>query len=208
MLVNSLRGQLSEFGLIAPKGVWSIPELHALAQGASRAELPDAIRGCVELMMGQIDELQMRIQAIEMTIRDELRVSDVGQRLKTIPGIGVITASALSATIGDIKAFKSGRHLAAWIGLVPRQSGSGGKVYIGKISKKGDAYLRKLLVLGATAVIRYCRNKPELAGWINALFQRRPARVVTVAVANKLARIAWAIMSRGKSFRQAASVIA
>jgi len=208
MPVNSLRGQLSEFGLIAPKGVWSIPELHALAQGASRAELPDAIRGCVELMMGQIDELQTRIQAIEKTIRDELRTSDVAQRLKTIPGIGVITASALTATIVDIKASKSGRHLAAWIGLVPRQSGSGGKVYMGKISKKGDAYLRKLLVLGATAVIRYCRNKPELAGWINALLQRRPARVVTVAVANKMARIAWAIMSRGDSFRQAASVIA
>lgn len=208
MLVNSLRGQLSEFGLIAPKGVWSIPELHALAQGASRAELPDAIRGCVELMMGQIDELQMRIQGIEKTIRDELRVSDVGLRLKTIPGICVITASALTATIGDIEAFKSVRHLAAWIGLVPRQSGSGDKVYMGKISKKGDAYLRKFLVLGATAVIRYCRSKPELAGWINALLQRRPARVVTVAVASKMARIAWAIMSPGESFRQAASVIA
>ena len=120
----------------------------------------------------------------------------------------MITASALTATIGDIKAFKSGRHLAAWIGLVPRQSGSGGKVYMGKISKKGDAYLRKLLVLGATAVIRYCRNKPELAGWINALLQRRPPRVVTIAVANKMARIAWAVMSRGETFRQEASAIA
>ncbi len=207
-LINSLRGQLGEFGLIAPKGVWSIPDLHALAKNATSAILPDAVRGCVELIMGQIDDLQMRIQTIEKAIRAQVRANEVSLRLKTIPGIGVITASALTATIGDIKAFKSGRHLAAWIGLVPRQSGSGGKVYMGKISKKGDAYLRKLLVLGVTAVIRYCRNKPELAGWINALLQRRPARVVTIAVANKMARIAWAVMSRGEGFRQAASAIA
>lgn len=207
-LINSLRGQLAEFGLIAPKGVWSIPDLHALAQGATPAVLPDAVRGCVELIMGQIDDLQTRIQAIEKAIRVKHRASEVSLRLQTIPGIGVITASAITATIGDIKAFKSGRHLAAWIGLVPRQSGSGGKVHMGKISKKGDAYLRKLLVLGATAVIRYCRNKPEFATWINALLQRRPARVVTIAVANKMARIAWAVMSRGETFRQEASAIA
>ncbi len=140
--------------------------------------------------MGQIDDLQTRIQAIEKSIRVKHRANEVSLRLQTIPGIGVITASAITANIGDIKAFKSGRHLAAWIGLVP-QSGSGGKVHMGKISKKGDAYLRKLLVLGATAVIRYCRNKPQFAAWINALLQRRPARVVTIAVANKMARIAW-----------------
>ena len=207
-LINSLRGQLAEFGLVAPKGVWSIPELHALAQGATPAVLPDAVRSCVELIMGQIDDVQTRVQTIENAIRVAHRASEVSLRLQTIPGIGVITASAITATIGDIKVFKSGRHLATWIGLVPRQSGSGGKVHMGKISKKGDAYLRKLLVLGATAVIRYCRNKPELAGWINALLQRRPARVVTIAVANKMARIAWAVMSRGEAFRQEASAIA
>ena len=207
-LINSLRGQLAEFGLVAPKGVWSIPELHALAQGATPAVLPDAVRSCVELIMGQIDDVQTRVQTIENAIRVAHRASEVSLRLQTIPGIGVITASAITATIGDIKVFKSGRHLATWIGLVPRQSGSGGKVHMGKISKKGDAYLRKLLVLGATAVIRYCRNKPELAGWINALLQRRPARVVTIAVANKMARIAWAVMSRGETFRQEASAIA
>ena len=207
-LINSLRGQLAEFGLIAPKGVWSIPDLHALAQGATPAVLPDAVRSCVELIMGQIDDLQTRVQTIEKAIRVAHRTSEVSMRLQTIPGIGVITASAITATIGDIKVFRSGRHLAAWIGLVPRQSGSGGKVHMGKISKKGDAYLRKLLVLGATAVIRYCRNKPQFAAWINALLQRRPARVVTIAVANKMARIAWAVMSRGETFRQEASAIA
>ncbi len=207
-LINSLRGQLAEFELIAPKGVWSIPDLHALAQGATPAVLPDAVRSCVELIMGQIDDLQTRVQTIEKAIRVAHRASEVSMRLQTIPGIGVITASAITATIGDIKVFRSGRHLAAWIGLVPRQSGSGGKVHMGKISKKGDAYLRKLLVLGATAVIRYRRNKPQFAAWINALLQRRPARVVTIAVANKMARIAWGVMSRGETFRQEASAIA
>lgn len=207
-LINSLRGQLAEFGLIAPKGIWSVPDLHALAQGATSVVLPDAIRRCVDLIMGQIDDLQSRIKMIEKAIQTSHRANEVSQRLQTIPGIGILTASAITATIADPKVFKSGRHLAAWIGLVPRQSGSGGKIHMGKISKKGDAYLRKLLVLGATAVIRYCRNKPELAGWINALLARRPARVVTIAVANKMARIAWAVMSRGEAFRQAASAIA
>lgn len=169
-LINSLRGQLAEFGLIAPKGVWSIPDLNALAQGATPAVLPDAVRSCVELIMGQIDDLQTRVQTIEKAIRVAHRASEVSMRLQTIPGIGVITASAITATIGDIKVFRSGRHLAAWIGLVPRQSGSGGKVHMGKISKKGDAYLRKLLVLGATAVPLLPQQAP-----VRSLDQRAPS---------------------------------
>lgn len=207
-LINSLRGQLAEFGLVAPQGIWRIPELHALAQDASRTELPDAARGCVELIMGQIEDLQSRVKATEKAIMACHRASEVSLRLQTIPGIGSITATAISATIADARVFKSGRHFAAWIGLVPRQSGSGGKVHLGRISKKGEPYLRRLLVLGATAVVRYARNKPVLAAWINALLARRPARVVTVAVANKLARIAWAVMSRGDTFRQVSSAVA
>ena len=145
---------------------------------------------------------------IEKAILACHRASEVSLRLRTIPGIGVITATAIAATVADASVFKSGRHFAAWIGLVPRQNGTGGKVHLGPISKKGDPYIRKLLVLGATAVIRYAKNKPELAAWINALRARRPARVVTVAVANKLARIAWAVMRHGDTFRQASSAIA
>lgn len=208
MLINSLRGQLAEFGLIAPKGTWSIPDLHGLARDADEAVLPAAVRGCVELIMGQIDELQSRVDALEKAITAHHRASEVSLRLQSIPGIGVITASAITATIADAKAFKSGRHFAAWIGLVPRQNRSGGKVHLGRVSKRGDAYLRKLLVLGATAVIRYSKTKPGLADWINALLARRPARVVTVAVANKLARIAWAVMSRGERFNQSLSAVA
>lgn len=106
------------------------------------------------------------------------------------------------ATVADAGFFKSGRHFASWLGLVPQQNGTGGRTVLGSISKKGEPYLRRLLVLGATAVVRYVGNKPELAGWVNALLARRPARVVTVAVANKLARIVWAIMSKGGTFRE------
>ena len=208
MLVNSLRSQLSEFGLIVPQGIWRLNELHELAQRASRSVLPEAAWECSELIVAQIEDLQMRIKAIEKSILACHRASEISLRLQTIPGIGVITATAIAATIADPGVFKSGRHFAAWIGLVPRQFGYGGKVNLGRISKKGEPYLRKLLVLGATAVIRYARNKPELAAWINALLARRPARVVTVAVANKLARIAWAVMSRGEKFRQVSSAIA
>ena len=152
------RGQLAEFGLIAPKGVWGIPDLHALAQGATPAVLPEVVRSCVELIMGQIDDLQTRIQAIENSIRVKHRANDVSLRLQTIPGIDVITASAITATIGDIKAFKSGRHLAAWIGLGAAPVRMAARSIWLKISKKSYAYLRKLLLLGATAVIRYCRK--------------------------------------------------
>ena len=199
MLVNSLRGQLAEFGLVAPKGVWRVPELEALAQDG---ELPEPARACAELILMQIEDLQSKIKAIERTILARHRANELSLRLATIPGVGIITATALVATVANASAFRSGRHFAAWIGLVPRQNGSGGKMALGGISKKGEPYLRRLLVLGATAVVRYVRNKPDLAGWVNALLARRPARVVTVAVANKLARIVWAIMQRGGTFRE------
>lgn len=202
MLVNSLRGQLAEFGLIAPQGVWRIPELHALVQSAADSVLPEPARVCAELIMMQIEDLQTKIDAIERVIKARHRANELSQRLATIPGVGAITATALVATVVDASSFKSGRHFAAWLGLVPQQNGTGGKMHLGRISKKGEPYLWRLLVLGATAVVRYARNKPEFAGWVNALLARRPARVVTVAVANKLARIVWAIMRRGGSFRQ------
>jgi len=208
MLVNSLRGHLAEFGLIAPQVIWRLRDLHDLAQNAADTKLPEVARACAALIVSQIDALNEQIRTIERTIMARHRASELSKRLETIPGIGVITATAMVATVGDASAFKSGRHFAAWIGLVPRQNGTGGKVHLGKISKKGEPYLRRLLVLGATAVVRYARDKPELAGWVNALLARRPARVVTVAVANKLARIVWAVMNRGEAFRQTSSAVA
>ena len=123
MLVNSLRGQLAEFGLIAPQGIWRIPELHALAQNTDNSVLPEPARACAELIMMQIEDLQAKIKAIERTLMARHRANEMSLRLATIPGIGVITATAMVATVVDASAFKSGRHFAAWIGLVPQQMG-------------------------------------------------------------------------------------
>lgn len=132
MLVNSQRGQLAEFGLIAPKGVWRVPKLEALAR---KSEVPESARACAELTLMQIDDLQSKIKAIERTILTRHRANELSLRLATISGVGIITATALVATVANAGAFKSGRHFAAWIGLVPRQNGSGGKMALGGISK-------------------------------------------------------------------------
>lgn len=199
VLVNSLHRQLAEFGLIALKEVWRLREIDALAQGE---ELLEPARTSAELILMQIADLQSKIKAIERTILARHRANELSLRLATIPGVGIITATALVATVVNISAFKSGRHFAAWIELVPHQNGSGGKMALGRISQKEEPYLRRLLVLGATAVVRHVRDKPNLAGCVNALLARRPARVVAVAVANKLARIVWAIMQRDGTFRE------
>jgi transposase len=146
----------------------------------------------------------MTITAIDREILAWHRSNEVSRRLETIPGIGVISASAIAATITNPGYFRSGRQLAAWVGLVPRQHGTGGKQRLGRISKQGDRYLRRLLILGATALVRYARGKTSASEWITNLLARRPARVVTVAVANKLARIAWAVLLRGESYRNTA----
>jgi transposase len=134
------------------------------------------------------------------------RKSEVSRRLETIPGIGVITATAIAAVVTDAGVFKSGRHFAAWIGLTPRLNGMGGKVQRGRITKAGDRNLRRLLVLGATSLVHYARRKPEQAPWIYGLLARRPVRVVTVAIANRLARIAWALLAGGEEYQRAAAV--
>lgn len=207
MLINSLRGQMAEFGLIVPQGVSKIKELAELINSTPSSLLPDIAKTCAEVLLRQIGELQQEIGSIERSISACHRSSEVSQRLETIPGVGIITATAIAATVADAKVFESGRHFAAWVGLTPRQSGTGGKVHLGKISKKGEAYLRRLMVLGATALIRYARNRPEIATWINGLLARRPPRVVIVAVANKLARIAWAVMAGGKEYRGGAVTV-
>lgn len=135
------------------------------------------------------------------------RATAASQRLETIPGIGFITATALAATVGDARVFRSGRQFAAWLGLVPKQHSSGGKERMGAISKMGDRHLRHLLVFGATAVIRYTRRKATTVSiWADRLLERKPARLVTVAVANKMARIAWAVMAREENYRAAPAI--
>lgn len=208
MLVNALRGHLGEFGIVAAKGISRLPDLLATATSAPVCQLPDLARECIELLLAQIDDLQRRVSMVERSIVEWHRKNELSQRLETIPGVGVITATAIDAFVPDAGNFRSARQFAAWVGLVPRLSGTGGKTQLGRISKAGNRYLRRLLSLGATSLVHYARRSPEKWAWIAALLARRPTRVVITAVANKMARIVWAVLSRGESFRrpQAAAV--
>lgn len=199
--VSAMRAHLAEYGVVAPKGITHVRDLlTVLESGASM--LPDLARQTLIIIAQMIDALSRQIRNIEVELLAWHRASAVSQRLESIPGIGFITASALAATVGDARAFRSGRQFAAWLGLVPRQNSSGGKDRMGGISKMGDRYLRHLLVVGATAIVRYTRRKATAVSvWASRLLERKPARLVTVAVANKMARIAWAVMARQETYR-------
>lgn len=199
--VSAMRAHLAEYGIVAAKGRAHVRDLLAILESGA-AELPDLARQTLRLIAQMIEALSLQIRKIEIELLTWHRRSAASQRLETIPGIGFITASALAATVGDARAFRSGRQFAAWLGLVPRQNSSGGKDRLGGISKMGDRYLRHLLVVGATAVVRYTRRKATTVSiWANRLLERKPARLVTVALANKMARIAWAVMAREENYR-------
>ena len=207
MLINAIRGHCAEFGMIAPQGARRSAELIGQVQAADAAVLPDLARSALLRLADQLDALAIEIHALERQLMAWHRQDEASQRLATIPGVGIITATALAASVTDPSLFRSGREFAAFLGLVPRQNSSGGKERLGQISKKGDGYLRKLLVVGATSVIRRARTGvTPSAGWVQALLERRPSRVVTVAMANKTARIAWAVMARGETYRPIAKV--
>lgn len=202
MLINAIRGHCAEFGLVAAQGARRASDLIEDVRQADVSVLPDLARSALLRLADQLDALAVEIHALERQLLAWHRQDQASQRLATIPGVGIITATALSATVVDPSAFRSGREFAAFLGLVPRQNSSGGKDRLGRISKKGDGYLRKLLVVGATSVIRRARTGAMAAGdWIRSLLERRPARVVTVAMANKTARIAWAVLKRGEVYR-------
>ena len=202
MLINAIRGHCAEFGIIAPQGARRASELVEQILQAQAAELPELARSALLRLAGQLDALAAEIHGLERRLLAWHRQDQASQRLATIPGIGIITATALAASVTDPGLFRSGREFAAFLGLVPRQNSSGGKDRLGRISKMGDGYLRKLLVVGATSVIRRARTSASAsASWINSLLERRPARVVTVAMANKTARIAWAVLKRGEVYR-------
>ena len=206
MLINGLRGHLAEFGIVAAQGR---RKASALIAGLDDQDSPELARAALQELAGQIETCDQRIAVIEQRIVRWHKNNEASRRLATIPGIGPITASVLSATVTDPSAFKSGRHLAAWLGLVPRQNSSGGKQRLGKITKTGDRSIRRLLVIGATCIIRHARTKaPGEADWVKNLLDRKPARLVTVALANKMARIAWAVLARGEVYRKTSSVLA
>jgi transposase len=202
MLINALRGHCGEFGIVAAQGAPKVTELIETIENPEDERIPTLARAALGSLVEQLRRVQSEIQGLEKKLKAWHRSSEASRRLEAIPGVGVITATALVATIGDASQFRSGRQLAAWLGLVPRQHSSGGKERLGRISKRGDGYIRRLLVHGARADLRWSRRrKHERSAWQESLLARRPTNVVLVAMANKTARVAWALLSRGETFR-------
>jgi transposase len=199
MLINALRGHLAEFGIVAARGPGGVTAaIAALHEGQDR--LPELARQVLHGLVEQMRVIGLEITKAEQRIMAWHRASEASQRLASIPGIGPITASAIAAAVPEATLFRSGRQFAAWLGLTPRPHSSGGKQRLGGISKQGDSYIRRLLVIGATAVIRCARRDNASKSWAARLLQRKPARVVSVALANKTARIAWAILAHNQSY--------
>ncbi len=200
MLVNALRGHLAEMGVVAPVGIERIGELidRVMGREGNEIDVPQLVLSIVVVYTDQIQKINEQVKDLERELRQWHRTSEVSRRLATVPGIGFITATALAATVSDASFFKSGRAFAAWLGLTPRSNSSGGKERTGRITKAGDKHIRTLLVLGATSVIRYVRTRQDspLYSWVHKLLERKPPRLASVALANKIARIAWAVMAR------------
>ena len=202
MLINALRGHCGELGIVVAQGASRVAELIAIIEDQEDDRIPALACEALGYLVGQLRMVQAQVLGLEKKLKTWHRANEASRRLETIPGVGVITATALVATIGDASQFRSGRQLAAWLGLVPRQHSSGGKERLGRISKRGDGYLRKLLVHGARTVLLWSRRKKETRSlWLEALLARRPTNVVLVAMANKTARVVWALLSRGEAFR-------
>lgn len=202
MLINALRAHLAEFGIIAVRGPGGINTVLDILH-ATQDELPRAAVQALNGLADQLHSVRIEIDKIETKIKDWHRANEVSQRLATIPGIGPITASAIVAAVPDATLFKSSRQFAAWLGLTPKSHSSGGKERLVGISKQGDGYIRRLLVLGATAVTRFTRQGHGIKIWASKLLDRKPSRLVTVALANKMARIVWALLIRKQSYAAA-----
>jgi transposase len=199
---NQLRGLLSEFGVVIPKGIGYLQrQLPAILEEAGNG-LSGASRELFSRLFSHFQELDRQVRELELQIKAWHRESAASQRLERIPGVGPLTASALVASIGDAKTFKNGRQLAAWLGLVPRQNSSGGKERLLGISKRGDTYLRTLLIHGARAVLRHLKCHADQAqGWLARLAQRRNPNIAAVALANKNARIVWALLAHDRDYQ-------
>lgn len=200
-LINMLRSLLAEFGISIAKGVThAIDYAKALLDGRI-PDLPDVARDVVTVLSRQLMALHNWLQWYHMRLLIEARSNPQARLLQTIPGVGPVTASAIAATIGDGRQFRSGREFAAWLGLTPKNRSSGGKERLGHISRMGDRYIRQLLVVGMTSRVRQVRTHPERADpWLAGLLERKPARLATVAMANRTARVAWAVLTRNRPY--------
>jgi len=206
-LINALRSHLAEMGIVAAKGVGKVDDLVAIVRDENDSRLPPPARQALEELVRQIAALDARIDPLQEGIISQVGSSEAGRRLMSIPGVGPIIAGALLAMVPDPGGFRSARHFATWLGFAPRQKSSGGKQRLGSISKQGNRYLRSLLILGAANILRR-RGKASTSPWLAALRGRRPFKVVAVALAHKIARIVWALMVKGGSYRAAAPAAA
>jgi transposase len=208
-VINAIWAQFAEFGVVAPVGRRGVDQLLAIAADPNDKRLPEVARLCVTALGVQLQMLKARVLEFDRLIRAWHRSNEASRRLDQIPGVGPALATALVASIPDPKVFRSGRDFSAWIGLVPKQNSSGGKDKLGNITKRGDRYLRSLFTTGALAVIRYAKihgtgHRP----WLTGLSARRPTNVAAIALANKLARMAWAMMARSDRYREPAALAA
>ncbi len=197
-ITNSIRAHLGEFGIVAPKGIHNVERLLAMAEAAV---LPDSARKPILLLADQFRDTHRRIDNLTADIRVAANDDAVARRLQTIPGIGPITSSAIAATVLDASNFKAARDLAAWIGLTPKPHSSGGKERLGKISKMGNRYLRRLLYLGAMGLITARSRRAAGEDWLWKMLQRKPLKLVAIALANRMARTVWALLRTGESYR-------
>jgi transposase len=208
-VINAIRAHFAEFGIVAPVGRTGVEQLLNVARDGNDNRLPDVARACIAALGAQLQMLKARILEFDRLIMAWHRSNQVSKRLDELPGVGPALATALVASVADPKAFRSGRDFSAWIGLVPKQNSSGGKNKLGGISKQGDRYLRCLFVAGALAVIRYAKiHGGKHRPWLAALLARKPTKVAAIALANKLARMAWAMMAKGERYRQPVALAA
>jgi transposase len=205
-LANQIRGELAEFGIVFAKGIDQLRRLlPTFLHGDDVATLSSSLRTTLADLHAELLELDEKVEQITKRIETFVKANEACRRLVSIPGVGPITASALVSTCGNPADFRSGRHFAAYLGLVPRHSGTGGHNRLGRISKRGDVYLRYLLIHGARSVVRCAAKKEDpKSKWITQLQHRRGANRTYVAVANKTARMAWAMLRRGEVYRSAA----
>src|SRR5664279_5424671 len=202
-VINVIRAHLAEFGIVASVGRKGVEELLDVVADPSDKRVPEIARACLFALGAQLRRLKEQILEFDRLIMAWHRSNETSRRLDAIPGVGPVLATALVASIADPKTFRSGRNFSAWIGLVPKQHSSGGKDRLGSISKQGDRYLRSLFMAGALAVIRYAKiNGTRHRPWLTALLARRPTKVAAIALANKIARMAWAMMARGERYKE------
>src|ERR1700746_896107 len=206
-VINAIRAHLAEFGIVAPVGGKGVEELLRVVADGNDKRVPNVVRACLAALGTQLLSLKKQILEFDQMIMAWYRSNETSRRLHYIPGVGPLLATALVANVADPGAFRSGRNFSAWIGLVPKQHSSGGKDTLGSISKQGDRYLRSLFVAGALSVIRYAKVRgTKHRPWVAALLTRRPTKVAAIALANKLARMAWAMMAKGERYNYPAGL--